>query len=76
MTSHIADLDAARHELLELRAHLHRVREAAPTPGIAHSLRLADTYLFLALGYCGHNDELFPEEGTVDVGAVPFPHLR
>jgi len=74
--SHIADLEPTRQGLLALRAELHRQREAAPTPGVAHALRLADSYLFLALGYCGHNDELFPEEGHVEAGQTPFPELR
>ena len=74
--SGIEELDTTRQELLTLRADLGRQRERAPTPGIAHALRLADAYLFLALGYCAHTDELFPEEGTVDVGADPFPNLR
>ena len=73
---HIADLEQTRLELLALRTELLRQREAAPTPGVAHALRLADSYLFMALGYCGHNDELFPEEGYVEVGQTPLPHLR
>ncbi len=74
--SHIPELDRAREDLLNLRAELHRQRRAAPTPALAHALRLADTYLFVALGYCGHNDELFPEEGHVEHDQVPFPNLR
>ena len=74
--SHISELEETRLALLALRRELGLQREAAPTPGIAHALRLADTYLFMALGYCGHSDELFPEEGTVDVGLSPFPNLR
>ena len=30
----------------------------------------------MALGYCGYNDELFPEEGHVEVDRTPFPNLR
>jgi hypothetical protein len=74
--SHIAELEQTRRDLLSLRAELHRQRAAAPTPAVAHALRLADAYLFLALGYCGHNDELFPEEGHVEPDRAPFPHLR
>ena len=74
--THIAELEATRQSLLALRAELHRQRDEAPTPGIAHALRLADAYLFMALGYCGHNDELFPEEGHVEVDRTPFPNLR
>jgi hypothetical protein len=71
-----SELRQTRQELLALRRELHRQRDAAPTPAVAHALRLADAYLFLALGYCGHNDELFPEEGHVEPDGVPFPKLR
>ena len=74
--SHIVDLETTRHELLSLRSELRRQRSTAPTPAVARALRLADTYLFIALGYCGHNDELFPEEGESDIGGTPFPNLR
>lgn len=74
--SHIVELEQARQDLVALRAELHRQRAAAPTPALAHALRLADGYLFLALGYCGHNDELFPEEGHVEADRTPFPNLR
>ena len=70
------DLEQTKQELLSLRAELHRQRDAAPTPAVAHALRLADSYLFVALGYCGHNDELFPEEGRVEADRTPFPNLR
>lgn len=70
------ELEQTRQELLALRRELHRQRDAAPTPAIAHALRLADSYFFLALGYCGHNDQLFPEEGHVETDQVPFPNLR
>ena len=63
-------------DLLALRSELRRQRSVAPTPGVAHALRLADTYLFMALGYCGHNDTLFPEEGDGDASGTQFPHLR
>ena len=57
-------------------ASLLRLRRQATTPGVAHALRLADIYLFMALGYTGHNDELFPEEGFADVDGEALPHLR
>ena len=69
-------LEPTRQDLLSLRAELQRQRAAAPTPAVAHALRLADSYLFVALGYCGHNDELFPEEGHVEPDRTPFPNLR
>jgi len=71
----IPELEQKRTELLALRAELHRQRTQAPTPGIAHALRLADIYLFMALGYCAHDDTLFPEEGIVDEG-IELPNLR
>jgi hypothetical protein len=73
--SEILELDNTRQELLRLRAELTRQRDAAPTPGIAHALRLADTYLFLALGYTGHAERLFPEEGSADGDLSPLPNL-
>ena len=76
MTGFPAELDTTRSDLLALRAELHRQRDAAPTPGIAHALRLADAYLFLALGYCGHNEQLFPEQGHIEADAIAFPNLR
>lgn len=76
MTGFPVELAGTRDELLALRSELHRQRDAAPTPAIAHALRLADAYLFLALGYCGHNEQLFPEQGHVEPGAIAFPHLR
>jgi hypothetical protein len=76
MSNFPAELDSTRRDLLSLRAELHRQRDTAPTPGIAHALRLADAYLFLALGYCGHNDQLFPEQGHIEANTVAFPNLR
>lgn len=76
MSTFPVELDATRSDLLTLRAELHRQRDAAPTPAIAHALRLADAYLFLALGYCGHNEQLFPEQGHIEADAAPFPNLR
>ena len=76
MTDFPAELDQTRRDLVSLREELHRQRDAAATPGIAHALRLADAYLFLALGYCGHNDQLFPEQGHLEPNAVAFPNLR
>ncbi len=71
----IPELETARQDLLELRAELTRQRERASTPAIAHALRLADAYLFMAIGYTGHTDQLFPEQGMVDVGRE-LPNLR
>lgn len=73
--SHVSELETARDDLLKLRADLLAQRRSAPTPGIAHALRLADIYLFMALGYTGHNDELFPEEGFADIGGELLPNL-
>ncbi|MER7434821.1 hypothetical protein ACFU8R_22890 [Pseudonocardia alni] len=57
-----AEADAQRERLVELRAHLARERGAAISPGIDRALEMADAYLFLALGYVGHTDEMFPGE--------------
>lgn len=57
-----ADADAQRDRLVELRAHLARERDAALSPAVDRALEMADAYLFLALGYVGHTDELFPGE--------------
>ena len=76
MSAFPAELDQTRRDLVALRDELHRQREAAPTPAIAHALRLADAYLFVALGYCGHNEQLFPEQGHVGPDAVAFLNLR
>lgn len=73
--SNLAELDQTRDSLLALRADLDRQRRDAPTPAIAHALKLADAYLFMALGYTGHTDQLFAEEGAVDAGGDPFPNL-
>lgn len=56
------DVDAQLGRLLELRAELRRERASAPTPAVDHALRLAEVYLQIALGYCGHTSDLFPEE--------------
>ncbi len=73
--NHFPELETTRQDLLTLRAELLRQRSAAPTPGVAHALRLADAYLFMALGCCGHNDTLFPEEGDSPTSETPFPNL-
>ena len=73
--SHVREMETARADLLRLRTDLIAQRRSAPTPGIAHALRLADVYLFMALGYTGHNDELFPEEGFADIGGESLPNL-
>ena len=72
----IAELEATRHSLIRLRRGLHHQWRTAPTPGIAHALRLADIYLFMALGYTGHTDELFAEEGMADGQREQLDHLE
>lgn len=57
-----AAADAQRERLVELRAHLARERAAAISPAVDRALEMADTYLFLALGYVGHVEEMFPGE--------------
>lgn len=56
------EADAQRERLVELRAHLARERAAAISPAVDRALEMADAYLFLALGYVGHVEEMFPGE--------------
>ena len=51
-----------RRRLEDLRRRLREERALNPAPAVDHALRLAEVYLQLALGYCGHTDDLFPEE--------------
>jgi hypothetical protein len=60
------EVERQRQRLLALRAELVSARETAISPAIARALEMAETYLFLGLGYVGHTDELFPGEGTID----------
>lgn len=48
--------------LLELRRALRQEMAKALTPAVSRTLELADEQLFLALGYLGYADELFPQE--------------
>ncbi|WP_163551694.1 hypothetical protein [Candidatus Frankia alpina] len=57
-----ADVERQRARLLALHALLAREREGALSPAIERALETAQMYLFLALGYVGHTDELFPDE--------------
>ncbi len=57
-----AEVGAQLARLVGVRRALRAEREQAVSPAVAHALRLADVYLFMALGYLGHLDELFPEE--------------
>lgn len=59
-----ADAERQRRRLVELRSALLAERANAISPAVAGALGLADTYLFLALGYVGHTDELFPGEAA------------
>lgn len=56
------EVEAQRRRLLDLRSHLRQERAASITPAVDHALRLAELYLQVGLGYCGHVDDLFPEE--------------
>ncbi len=57
-----ADVERQRARLLAVHADLAREREAALSPAIERALETAQMYLFLALGYVGHTDALFPDE--------------
>ena len=48
--------------LLTLRQQLLRERDNAPSPAVARALTVADNYLFIALGYFGYTERLFPEQ--------------
>lgn len=58
--------DAQRERLLALRRQLLTEHGTALSPAVARALEMADTYLFLALGYVGYTEELFP-------GQLPGP---
>jgi hypothetical protein len=57
-------VDRQRERLLALRAQLIQERERAISPAVSRALEMAETYLFLGLGYVGYTDELFPDAGT------------
>lgn len=59
------ETEARRQRLVDLRARVRRERTLNPTPAVDHALRLAELYLQIGLGYCGHNDDLFPEESVL-----------
>lgn len=48
--------------LLRLREVVAEERRTAGSPAVARALQMADYHLFLALGYFGYSDRLFPEE--------------
>lgn len=56
-----ADTDQL-NRLLALRENLQAERDGAMSPAVARALEMADYYLFLALGYFGYSDRLFPEQ--------------
>jgi hypothetical protein len=57
-------VDRQRERLLALRAQLIQERERAISPAVSRALEMAETYLFLGLGYVGYTDELLPDSGT------------
>lgn len=63
------DEDAQLNRLLELRNRLSEERAEAMSPAVERALRLADVYLFLALGYFGYSDRLVPEQDAE--GQIP-----
>ncbi|MHA6794385.1 hypothetical protein ACVGVM_12890 [Pseudonocardia bannensis] len=65
-----AEADAQRERLVALRRRLLAEQAGALSPAVARALEMADAYLFLALGYVGHTEELFPGEAP---GAAPGP---
>lgn len=61
-TSMIPGMTEPLTRLLALRRALHTEQESAPSPAVARALEIADDYLFLAISYLGHTDQLYPEE--------------
>ncbi|MEW6470729.1 MAG: hypothetical protein AB1679_00480 [Actinomycetota bacterium] len=57
------DQEAQLDRLLGLRQRLLQEQAAAMSPAVERALRLADVYLFLALGYYGYTEHLLPEDG-------------
>lgn len=55
-----------RDRLLALRAQLLEEQQRSASPAVARALEMADAYLFLALGYTGYTEELFPGERPLD----------
>lgn len=60
LPSGVDQLELAR--LLELRSALGVERRRAGSPAVKRSLQMCDYYLFLALGYLGYSEQLFPEQ--------------
>lgn len=56
------EVEGQRQRLVDLRRRLREERAMCSTPAVDHALRLAEVYLQLGLGYCGHTEDLFPEE--------------
>ena len=48
--------------LVEVRAALAEVRGGAISPAVERALEMADIEIFLALGYLGYREQLFPEQ--------------
>jgi hypothetical protein len=48
--------------LVSLREQLRLERAKCMSPAVEQALNLADVYLFLALGYLGYCERLFPEQ--------------
>ena len=56
------EVEAQRERIADLRERLLAEQSGAVSPAVARALEMADAYVFLALGYLGHTDELFPGE--------------
>ncbi|MCW2722465.1 MAG: hypothetical protein QOG20_5897 [Pseudonocardiales bacterium] len=56
------EVEAQRERIVALRDRLLAEQDGAASPAVARALEMADAYVFLALGYLGHTDELFPGE--------------
>lgn len=60
-STRVGDLDQLARLLL-LRTALIEEQGRAGAPAVSRALEMADFYLFLALGYFGYDDKLFPEQ--------------
>jgi hypothetical protein len=63
-------VDQQLERLRALRAELVLERERAVSPAVARALEMSDISLFLALGYLGYTEELFPGDPTAATGHV------
>lgn len=64
-----SEVEAQRVRIADARSRLLAEQAGAVSPAVARALEMADAYVFLALGYLGHTDELYPGERAGDAPA-------